>query len=145
MKVTIYGERCSGTKYLQKLLEINFEVEVTWEHGKKHFFGFNEIRNSEDVFIGIVRNLPDWINSMYRTRYHLPNEITKDVNSFLTHEWYSMHEGNEIMEDRNLETGERYKNIFEMRHVKNKFLVESMPKLAKHYCLIKNKRSLAII
>lgn len=40
------------------------------------------------------------------------------------------------MTDRNIETGERYKNIFELRDVKNKFLVENMPKLVKNYCLI---------
>jgi hypothetical protein len=40
------------------------------------------------------------------------------------------------MEDRNIETNERYKNIFELRHVKNKFLIETMPKLVKNYCII---------
>ena len=40
------------------------------------------------------------------------------------------------MEDRNIETKERYKNIFELRQVKNKFLIETMPTLVKNYCLI---------
>ena len=40
------------------------------------------------------------------------------------------------MEDRNINTGERYKNIFELRLVKNKYLIEKMPKLVKNYCLI---------
>ena len=40
------------------------------------------------------------------------------------------------MTDRNIETGERYKNIFELRSVKNKFLIEKMPTLVKNYCLI---------
>jgi len=134
-KVTIFGERCSGTKYLQKLLEINFHVEITWEYGAKHFFGFKPL--SDDVlYIGIVRNLTDWVNSLWRIPYHVPKENTKDVHSFLTNEWWSEYEGREIMEDRNLETGNRYKNILEMRHVKNKFLVETMPKIAKQYCLI---------
>ena len=43
---------------------------------------------------------------------------------------------NEISIDRNIETNERYKNIFELRHIKNKFLVEKMPTLVKNYCLI---------
>ena len=40
------------------------------------------------------------------------------------------------MTDRNIETNERYKNIFELRHIKNKFLIEKMPTLVKNYCLI---------
>ena len=138
IKYTIYGERCSGTNYLEKLMKINFDVEITWSYGWKHFFGFNDLSNSDDVlFIGIVRNLCDWVNSFYREKHHLKPEITKDHNSFLNNTFYSFHDDNtEIMQDRNIETNERYKNIFELRHVKNKFLIETMPKLVKNYCII---------
>ena len=138
MRVQIFGERCSGTNYLEELLLLNFDVEITWTYGWKHFFGFNEFTNSDDVlFIGIIRNLNDWINSFYRNPYHLPPHITKSVQSFLTEPFYSVNkQGEEMMEDRNLETKERYKNIFELRHVKNKFLMEKMPTLVKNYCLI---------
>ena len=72
-KVTIYGERCSGTNYLEKLLKINFDIEVIWCYGWKHFYGFSDLSNSDDVlFIGIIRNITDWTNSLYRTPYHLP-------------------------------------------------------------------------
>ncbi len=65
-KVTIYGERCSGTNYLEELLLLNFDIELTWEYGWKHFFGYNDLSNTDDVlFIGIIRNLPDWLNSFY--------------------------------------------------------------------------------
>jgi hypothetical protein len=137
-KATIYGERCSGTKYLQKLLEKNFNVELTWEYGWKHFFGHSDLTNSNDVlFIGIVRNLADWINSFYLTPHHVPRELSTNVESFLNNEWYSIDDSNnEILQDRHIETGNRYKNILEMRHVKNKYLVETMPTVVKHYCLI---------
>ena len=137
-KVTIYGERCSGTNYLEELLLLNFNVEIVWNYGFKHFFGFNNLNNSDDtLFIGIIRNLNDWINSLYREKYHLPSELTKDIDTYLNNTFYSINEsGQEIMTDRNIETGERYKNIFELRDVKNKFLVENMPKLVKNYCLI---------
>ena len=39
-KYTIYGERCSGTKYLEQLMDSNFDIKLTWEFGWKHFFGF---------------------------------------------------------------------------------------------------------
>jgi hypothetical protein len=135
-KVTIYGERCSGTNYLEELLLSNFDVEIVWNYGWKHFFGFNDLTNSDDtLFIGIIRNLEDWINSLYREKHHLPTHLTENIDTFLTNTFYSI-KGDEIMDDRNIDTGERYKNIYELRLVKNKYLIEKMPKLVKNYCLI---------
>ena len=34
--VHIYGERCSGTKYLEKLIELNFNVKFTNLYGFKY-------------------------------------------------------------------------------------------------------------
>jgi len=137
-KVTIYGERCSGTNYLEELLLLNFDVEIVWCYGWKHFFGFNDLSNTDDtLFIGIIRNLEDWINSLYKEKYHLPNELTENIDTFLNNTFYSIYDnGDEIMDDRNINTGERYKNIFELRLVKNKYLIEKMPNLVKNYCLI---------
>jgi hypothetical protein len=144
-KITIYGERCSGTNYLEQLLLLNFNVEITYSYGWKHFFGFSDLSNSDDVlFIGIVRNLHDWINSLYRDKYHLPLKNKKNLTNeqmldeYLNKEFYSINNNNnqEIMHDRNIYTGERYKNIFELRHIKNKFLIETLPTLVKNHCLI---------
>ena len=124
-KIQIYGERCSGTNYLEELLRLNFDVEIVWTYGWKHFFGFNDLNNSDDVlFIGIVRNLEDWINSLYRAKHHLPAHLTRNIDMYLNSEFYSIVDITEIIKDRNIETGNRYKNIFELRHIKNKFLVE---------------------
>ena len=41
-KVTIYGERCSETNYLEQLLINNFDIDITWKYGWKHFFGFHK-------------------------------------------------------------------------------------------------------
>ena len=91
MNVTIYGERCSGTNYLEQILLLNFNVNVVWKYGWKHFFGFNDLSNSDDtLFIGIVRNIYDWVNSLYRDKYHLPPELTKDTDTFLNNEFYSI-------------------------------------------------------
>ncbi len=137
-KVTIYGERCSGTNYLEELLLLNFDIEITWCYGWKHFFGFSDLSNSNDtLFIGIIRNLEDWVNSLYRDKYHLPKHLTDTIDTYLNDPFYSIYEDNtEIMDDRNINTGERYKNIFEMRLVKNKYLIEQMPNLVENYCLI---------
>ena len=144
-KVTIYGERCSGTNYLENLLTNNFNVEITWIYGWKHFFGHSDLKESDDVlFIGIIRNIFDWINSLYLFRYHLLDEFTKSHKTFLNNEFssYYLDEKNnicpnkEIIEDRNIKTKEKYKNIFELRHIKNEYLFETMPSLVKNYILI---------
>ena len=66
-KFTILGERCSGTNYLEELITSNFDIDVTWDYGWKHFFGFYNFKktNEEDetLFIGIVRHPISWINS----------------------------------------------------------------------------------
>lgn len=49
MKVAIYGERCSGTNYLEQLLLLNFDVEIVWDYGWKHFFGFADLTGSDQV------------------------------------------------------------------------------------------------
>lgn len=139
MKVTIFGERCSGTNYLEQLLVSNFDVEIIWSYGWKHFFGFDNLSNSDDVlFIGIIRNLTDWVNSLYREKHNLPSDLTENIDTFLSNTFYSVEYNGteEIMYDRNLYTKERYKNIFELRYIKNKFLIETMPKSVKNFILI---------
>lgn len=140
-KYTIYGERCSGTNYLEELMTLNFDIPITWDYGHKHFFGFQDLTNSDDtLFIGIVREPYEWINSFYREQHHLPENF-KNIHHFLNNEFYSLHlHGNkeEIMEDRNMcNPSQRYKNIFEMRNTKLSFLLYYIPSRVKNYILIR--------
>ena len=32
-KYTIYGERCSGTNYLQNIIQLNYDAQIVWEYG----------------------------------------------------------------------------------------------------------------
>jgi len=156
---TIYGERSSGTSYLIGLITRNFNVTITRDYGWKHFFGHNDLSNTDDVlFVGIVRNPCDWLNSFFKQPYHLSDSVkpalippqfknsmdaqqlvhNRNAYRFLNNEFWSVHDdGKEIIEDRNMYTKQRYKNIFEMRHTKLKFLTEDMPKKVKHYIFIK--------
>lgn len=156
-KYTIYGERCSGTWYLEQIMDLNFKTQLSWEYGWKHFFGFQDekLLNSDDIlFICIVRNLPDWINSLYREKHHLQlkyknflNEKEK-INEFLNLEFFSVQDSDndeknwskEIMEDRNIYTGKRYKNIFELRRTKIKWMLEDLPKKVKNYIFITHEQ-----
>lgn len=139
-KFTIYGERCSGTNYLENLILDNFNIDITWNYGWKHFFGFYNFSNTEEenntLFIGIIRNPITWIDSFFNNQHHI-NPFIDDINTFLTKEIKSTNDDNEIIEDRNYVNGKRYKNIFELRFYKNYYLINIMPQKVKNYILIK--------
>ena len=157
----ILGERCSGTNFLEESLISNFNVSYTSQYGNKHFFCYNDYSNSENtLFIGIIRNPIYWINSFSRELHHVPEINRKNLNNFLFNEFYSVEDeiniensimNNEIFhfnnklytykykvnsKDLNYITGKKYKNIFELRKVKNNFLVNVMPKKVKNYILV---------
>ena len=143
-RFTILGERCAGTNFLENIIKENFDLEITWDYGYKHFFGHSDYSNSDTtIFIGIVRDPIQWLCSFYKNPYHLPKNNTKNWNSFLTKEissyWDKNIPGNveELMSDRNILTGKRYKNIFELRKIKCNFLLETMPEKVNNYILIK--------
>ena len=131
---TIYGERCSGTNFLEHAIIENFELEYTIKYTWKHFFGHYNFENNQEeddtLFIGIIRNPITWIDSLYNKMHHIPEENRHNYRSFMFNTFYSMNEatGKEIMEDR---------NIFEMRKVKNDYLTNDMKTKVKNYILIR--------
>jgi hypothetical protein len=149
----IYGERCSGTYLLEDTICKNFEINY-WHHkkyGHKHFLHSIDFTNSDDtLFICIIRHPIKWMNSLYRTPHHLPQEMCMTPETFTNHEvtaWtYNplrmvvhcrRNQAPELKDERNPFTGEIYKNIYEMRHVKNKWMIEELPKLVKNHILIR--------
>ena len=141
MRFTIYGERCSGTNFLQESIQENFEVDVTWDYGWKHFFGFSPLLPCEDddiLFIGIVRDAYAWVNSLYRTPWHLQ---LGSGGEFLNTPIISRRLTGDcgiIEEDKHMyERSRYYENLFELRNVKTDFLINKMPKLVKKYILIR--------
>ena len=149
-KVKIYGERCSGTNYLSNLIKKNFKTELIEEDsifGQKHFFGFHNLENSDNtLFICIFRHYYDWLNSLWSEKWHISPHQRKSIHHFLHSEhWsymdkkiYSLEKyGNEILEDRHIYTKKRYKNIIELRYIKYKWMIETLPQLVKHSLFIK--------
>ena len=139
------GERCSGTNFLEKAILENFEIELIWHYGFKHFFGFYDyskknpiIENDDDVlFLGIVRDPISWINSFNNTKHHIPEENAKNIFNFLHNEFYSVDKENkELMQDRNYKTKKRYRDIFELRNLKNEYLINHKDRV-KNYLLIR--------
>lgn len=156
----ILGERCSGTNFLEETISNNFDLEYTAKYGNKHFFCYNDYQNSDEtLFIGIIRNPIYWINSLSVELYHIPEINRKNITNFLFNEFYSVEDEidttsvldngifkinnkpftykyNLNMKDLNYLTGQKYKNIFELRKVKNDFLINQINKKVKNYILI---------
>lgn len=138
-KFVIYGERCSGTNFLENVIKTNFGLELRYDFGSKHFFCFNKYEENLDdtLFIGIIRNPIYWINSLSKELHHIPNE-NKPLDKFLFNEFYSVEEKTNKLQikDLNYSNFRKYKNIFEMRKMKNYYLTNIMPKKVKNYILI---------
>jgi hypothetical protein len=136
-RFTIYGERSSGTNYLEQLITTNFGLPITWDYGWKHFFGYSNFNNSDDtLFFGIVRSPVAWIDSFFKNPFYVPKQNT-NIKNFLSNKFFSIDKKNQIMkEDLNYTNNQVYSNIFELRKVKNDYLLDIMPNKVKNYALI---------
>ena len=162
-KFTIFGERCSGTNFLEKAIETNFNLSHTSEFGSKHFFCYNDYsrKNKDNIlFIGIIRNPIYWLNSFSKELHHIPEINKKNILNFLFNKFYSINDAIEIpigiqdgsvifnnkrmyvqkndinKLDLNYLTNNKYNNIFELRKIKNDYLMNVMPKKVKNYVLV---------
>jgi len=132
-KIQIFGERCSGTNYLERLLAQNLRnVTIQWEFGWKHWFHRPGIENATDcLFVVIYRNPFDWIRSLHRNPWHA-NRALRGIpfGEFIRREWWCVWDehadifpgdpqyGQELMMDRCPETGQRFANVLRMRTAK---------------------------
>lgn len=150
LNFTIYGERCSGTTFLEEAITANFNLPVMWYYDWKHFFGSYDFdadkKESEangtgapadnTLFIGMVRNPVRWLHSFSKRKQYLPSEI-QTLGNLFQREFYSVNENDEVIaEDVHLTTKARFKNIFELRKVKNDFLINVMPTKVQNYILL---------
>jgi hypothetical protein len=140
---TILGERNSGTHFLQYALKFNFHLN--YEKGVKHFYGHSEFPEDtldKTIYFCMVRDPVEWIDSLFKRLHHIPPENKKSIDNFIKNEWYSIYEEGEknkqeIMEDRHIDTKERYKNIFEMRQVKHNYFLKTIQNKVKHFYIIR--------
>lgn len=136
-EITIVGERCSGTNYLEGLLRANFPQirYAPYKYAWKHFypwldlstFGFPpvtelpqfpELKTSKNcLFIYIVRNPLDWIKSFYANPYHVDHSLYgQGMTHFLTGSWAVTH--HPCPDDWNPYSGSPFKNVLELRKFK---------------------------
>lgn len=142
--IQIYGERNSGTNYLHFLLENNIKnVKVGYKYGWKH--GFAKIEDikadlkPEDLVICLFKDPYSWIVSMHGKPHHAPQMLGKSFSDFIRAEWACYQGDNydtrdleknpllaaeEMMYERDPETGDRFENIIKLRSGKIKRLLE---------------------
>lgn len=159
-KYHIYGERSSGTNFLDESLVRNFEAtesikgvsDVTNEefkkYGHKHWFGNHlDLSDTDDtLFICIVRDPIKWLKSLYNKPRYISLLMVENQEKFLTDEvvsggyFYSKtkpHDSHMLTREYDSSTGKNYNSIFELRHKKMKWICEDLPKLVKNYILIR--------
>lgn len=134
--IIIRGERCSGTNYIQKLIETNLNISIQldiennigWKHGFINIYNdsincFNNI-----VTIIIFRNPFDWVKSFYLQPHHLENSFSgvwkpnykPTFSEFIRSEIkYIDSNEKELMRDRHPFLLTNPKNILELRKWKN--------------------------
>jgi hypothetical protein len=104
--------------------------------------------NSNDVlFIGIIRHPLQWLAAFKSKPDHVYMNNTLSWNNFMFNEWISIYDkahhkldnfyNKEIMSDRHIYTGQRYKNIFELRRTKTKYLLDDIVNKVKHYYFVR--------
>lgn len=129
-KIQIYGERCTGTNYLEKLVEKNLKnVKISWDFGWKHFYHQNGVEQADNyLFIVLYRNPFDWIRSLYKTPWHTaPSLRNISFSQFIRQEWHCVWDehaekhrwnseyGTEMMFERDPLTQQRHPNVLKMR------------------------------
>lgn len=136
-QIKIFGERNSGTGYIEKLLQKNisnihihpgnYKNKLGWKHGIPYS---SKIDKQKTLILFVVRNLEEWLNSMYFRPYHLKRK--KDFIQFIT----TKNKSSDKRKNHpvNLYEYER-RNIFQIRYRKFKKYLDF---LETHNCILLN-------
>lgn len=101
-QVKIYGERNSGTNYIDQLIRLNYRnFRILDNHfvgaggsGWKHGLPFpHRYHTGDTLLIVVFRELNDWLLSMYYNSYHLrsiPTFGTGDFNTFIRTKFFGL-------------------------------------------------------
>ena len=107
--VQIFGERCSGTNFVTRLIRKNMKnIQMTKDYGGKHWFikdhhprgrsnqstDLQCVRSLQDcddtLFVCIFRNPYDWIRSIHNMPHHARNHKNIPFREFIRKPWHSI-------------------------------------------------------
>jgi len=124
-KFCVFGERCSGTTYLENLIESNFELEKTDEFGLKHLWNLTDFADSDTtLFVGIERELLEWLDSFAKTPHQVVPYCPFDYDTLFFKPIRSFWKY-KVVDD--------YKNIIEMREIKSQMIRYLIPQLVENF------------
>ena len=150
--MVLFGERSSGTKYLQKIMETNFDCDFSNQPTHKHFFGHTDLTPYRDsLFVCVVRAPLPWLNSFYRNPWHLLPHNARPVSAFLRSPVRSYEQGRsagvlqqtgdinagEIMEDRGIDTRRPYRSVLALRNRKLRYMLDDLPRLVPRVIVVR--------
>ena len=164
---TIFGERNSGTTYLENTLKNMLYLNFTKEYGFKHWYikdvnprGINNtttdneciksINDSDDtLFIVIVRNVYDWVGAMYNKPHHIKNINKTSILKFISNKYIAFEKSCPIEHEGNTESPwyenenhqyfiEGAENIIELRNLKNNHFY-NLQNRVKNYFIIRQE------
>jgi hypothetical protein len=135
-KFCLFGERCSGTNYLQQLITANFpQLGYQKAYGWKHFPAwlsapaglnpgpskFYTFENSDAyLFFVIFRNPYDWLRSLWEHPHHAASHLHHIPFDTFIHSTWICDPLDEFIHamDKNPHTGAYFSNILQLRSAK---------------------------
>lgn len=152
--VCILGERVSGTTYLQSLITSNTNLKICTSFGHKHFYQNTDLiktnSNSHILFLFITRDVIEWLQSLMFNSFHTHKSLKDclDFSRFIRTEWQCIHDstsgmsqldkryGTEMLNERDPETGLRFRNAIKMRTSKLRHIFH-LKKLVQNFVHIR--------
>lgn len=133
-RIQVYGQRCSGTHAIIRLIEANLGRDAFTEaFGFKHWFVPDQVLFQADVLVLVVARDPfEWVRSLHRQPWHAhPTLRDRLFADFIRAEWHSVWDGEfwgvdeqhpihgrEMMHERDPATGARFPNAVVKRTAK---------------------------
>ena len=133
-KFTVFGQRCSGTNALIRLIETNMPtLEFSEDVGFKHWLVPDQRAIPQDMLVIVIaREVAQWLRSLHRNPWHVePDMKVLAFSEFIRAEWRTRWDedfwgitpddpryGTPIAEERCLQSGMPFKNAIEMRTAK---------------------------
>lgn len=134
----VFGERRSGTNFVMNVVKKNTGLHFVKVYGWKHGIPYFPVFPACCLFIVVVRDPLDWVQSFYKGPYEGDRSLARlPFSEFIRSEWEgryrpvrspwhrhgyrldkSIGRGEALQLDRHPIEGRRFRNIMEMRNIK---------------------------
>lgn len=145
----VRGERCSGTTYLERLIDINLQLPYTadmgWKHSYLNLYALKREKIDMLLVVVIFRDPFDWMRSLYLQPHHFQNTCSgrwlegkqPTFSDFIRNEVKLADDfGEEMFGDRHPVYLDHPKNILELRKWKIEAFL-NLPKILKNVVYVR--------